>query len=455
MDCREAIELVGRWASGELNAGEQAALDEHLAGCGECRQAAESQQLTDAELLRAFAPRRRAAARLADCVTAELRREPRRAQRRFATSGALAAAAAGFLLAVCLLRPWQRPAAAPGELQVEKPAATPIARLTLATGAPEMLPPNETLWFGCPTDAPINPGACVRTPANVRCELDTAAGCRLRLDGGAEVRFDDSRQVELMRGQVWSTVKSQDQVIDVEPAGVAICARDAEFCISCQPGEAVLTVVKGAATVRGPRNERTISAGEKAKIVAGVVAENHATLTPLLDTGWVNELVCLKPPDDPELVQRVNDILAQIGEAKLSYLYEEEIRRLGDRAVLPLLRFIASDRSLSDQGRRTIAARIVADLATAEAIDDLIELLADDSPAVRGAAAQALFRLTGRDQGYSLEQWRTADAAMREAGFVAWRQWRSENSRRPRETAPASKSPSSPPPMSKARAGKL
>lgn len=455
MNCRQASELIGGWAAGELDCGEQAALDEHLAGCAECRQAAESQQLADAELMRAFAPRRRAAAHLADRVADELRREPRRGQRRFAKSGALAAAAAGFLLAVCLLRPWQRPAPPPGELPVEAPAGTAIARLTLATGAAEMLPPHETLWLGCPPEAPINPGACVRTPANVRCELDTAAGGRLRLDGGAEVRFDDSRQVELMRGQVWSNVREQEQVIDVEQAGAAICARDAEFSVSCQAGEAVLTVVKGAATVRGPRNEQTIAAGEKAKIVRGVVAENRSTLTPLLDTGWVNELVCLKAPDDPELVQRVNDILAQIGEAKLSFLYEEEIRRLGDRAVLPLLRFIASDRSLSDPARRTIAARIVADLATAEALGDLIELLADDSPAVRSAAAQALFRLTGRDQGYSLDQWRTADAAMREAGIVAWRQWRSENARRPPTSLPASESPSSPPPMSKARAGKL
>jgi hypothetical protein len=454
MDCREAIELVGAWVIGELDSGDQAALDEHLAGCAECRQAAESQQLTDAELLRAFAPRRFAARRLADRVATQLQQERRLAGRPASRRWSLlAAAAAGFLLAVCTFRPWQHQAA--------PQAATPIARLTLATGAPEMLPPHETLWFGCPPEAPINPGACVRTPANVRCELGTAAGGRLRLDGNTEVRFDDSRQVELMRvelmrGQVWSNVKEQDQVIDVEPAGAAICARDAEFSVSCQPGEAVLTVVKGAATVRGPRQEQTIAAGEKAKIVAGVVAENHSMLTPLLDTGWMNELVCLKPANDPELIQRVNDILAQIGEAKLSYLYEEEIRRLGDRAVLPLLRFIASDRSLSDPARRTIAARIVADLATAHALDDLIELLADDSPAVRGAMAQALFRLTGRDQGYSLDRWRTADAAMREAGIAAWRQWRSENARRPAEKAPASESPSSPPPMSKARSsGKL
>ena len=455
MDCREAIELVGGWMNGELDSGEQAALDEHLADCAECRQAAESQQLTDAELLRAFAPCRRAAGRLADRVAAELRREPRRAQRWLASRGALAAAVAGFLLAVCLLRPWQRPAPPPGELPVNMPAPTPIARLTLATGAPEMLPPDETLWLGCPPEAPINPGACVRTPPNVRCELGTTAGGQLRLDGDTEVRFDDLRQVELMRGQVWSNVKEQEQVIDVEPAGAAICARDAEFSVSCRSGEAVLTVVKGAATIRGARKEQTIAAGEKAKIVRGVVAENRSTLTPLLDTGWVNELVCLKPPDDPELVQRVNDILAQIGEAKLSYLYEEEIRRLGDRAVLPLLRFVASDRSRSDPTRRTIAARIVADLATADVLDDLVELLADDSPAVRCAAAQALFRLAGRDQGYSLDQWRTSDAAMREAGIVAWRQWRSENGRRSSETEPTSELPSLPPPMSKARAGKL
>ena len=71
-----------------------------------------------------------------------------------------------------------------------------------------------------------------------------------------------------------------------------------------------------------------------------------------------------------------------------------------------------------------------ADLATAEVLDDLIDLLADDSPAVRSAAAQALFRLTGRDQGFTLDQWQAEDAAMHEAGAEAWRRWRADSQKR-------------------------
>ena len=56
-------------------------------------------------------------------------------------------------------------------------------------------------------------------------------------------------------------------------------------------------------------------------------------------------MLALKGADHPEFVERLNDLLSQIGHAKLSNLYEDEIRRLGDPAVWPLLRFLASSRA--------------------------------------------------------------------------------------------------------------
>lgn len=449
MDCRQAIELIERWVDGELDETGRASLELHLSGCSPCASAADAAKAADAELQRAFAPRRRAAGELAMRVAARLQHERRDVARPRARGWSLlAAAAAGFLFAVGVFRPWRH-----GEPPGEAPRSLPIARLAVSTGAPEVLPRETADWFKCPPAGVIERGACVRTGPDVRCELDTTAGGQLRMNGDTEVQFDNPRQVELRRGQLWSNVSEADQTIDVRQARVTVAAREAQFDIACQPGEATLTVFKGAATVRGEREQRTVAAGEKVKIVAGEIAEDRPSLTPLLDASWVNDLVCLKDPDNPELIERVDDILAQIGETKLAYLYEDEIRRLGDRAVAPLLKFIVSDRSQSDQGRRDVAARLVADLAPWPAIPELIDLLDDASPVVRESAARALSRLTGRDLGYSLAQWRDKSESVSEAGPQAWRAWWAASQNRAGGVAlePKAKVQSPPPPRQKAR----
>jgi HEAT repeat protein len=134
----------------------------------------------------------------------------------------------------------------------------------------------------------------------------------------------------------------------------------------------------------------------------------------------------LKGRDNKELAARIDDILAQIGEGKTAYFSEEEIRKLGDHCVLPLTRFIQSDRSLGPerQQRRIEAARILADLAQTCSIPDLINLLADKDREVRFYAAQALVRLTRETPGgLTPNKWRDAPAEQRELALKAWQTW--------------------------------
>ena len=56
-------------------------------------------------------------------------------------------------------------------------------------------------------------------------------------------------------------------------------------------------------------------------------------------------------------------MFAEIGEAKLGYLYEREIRAMGDASVLPLVYFLKGSTHEADQARRVVAARLLADLA--------------------------------------------------------------------------------------------
>ena len=74
MRCEEALNQLNARTNGELRAEEAAGLAAHLAECATCRTAADGVQAIDAELRRAFEPRREAAGELAERVLAELAR---------------------------------------------------------------------------------------------------------------------------------------------------------------------------------------------------------------------------------------------------------------------------------------------------------------------------------------------------------------------------------------------
>src|SRR5579862_5324941 len=90
---------------------------------------------------------------------------------------------------------------------------------------------------------------------------------------------------------------------------------------------------------------------------------------------WIEEILVLKDRDNPELIGHVDDLLAHLGEEKMAFMYEDEIRALGDHCVLPLTRYIESARSAGQTARRRSAAGIVADSAQPWCIPYLIELL--------------------------------------------------------------------------------
>src|SRR5207302_11051128 len=110
-------------------------------------------------------------------------------------------------------------------------------------------------------------------------------------------------------------------------------------------------------------------------------------------------ILILKGRNNKELARRIDGLLAQIGATKTSFLSEEEIRALGDHCVLPLTRFLESDRYRGDAGKRHVAANILADLAQPWSIPDLIILLRDNDGEVRYHAARGLARLTQQSFG--------------------------------------------------------
>src|SRR5829696_5874647 len=111
MRCEEVLNQLNARADDELRAEDADALGAHLAECSQCRAAGEAFSTIDADLRRAFVPRRQAAARLAENSVAAIRAGATELaavkpyappSRDLAWPQLLIGLSAGFLLAVAL-----------------------------------------------------------------------------------------------------------------------------------------------------------------------------------------------------------------------------------------------------------------------------------------------------------------------------------------------------------------
>jgi hypothetical protein len=432
MRCEEALNQLNARVDSELPVAMAADLEVHLSSCSDCRAAAEGFSAIDAELRGAFALRRAAAAALADRVVSSVRGStipsppsaPRTASPwRLGWWQALACLAAGFLLAVAVFRPWESRSNAPSSLPLE-----PVAHLAVASGPVEIRPASQQYFYTCPDAAPIASDTCVRTGPAARCEIALDNGNALGLDCNTEVTLHKSEVVEVSRGRLWSSSQPGQKAVEFKSgAGTIVPKAASQLTLECQPQAMRLIVVDGAVNVRTSQGSTEIGPGQQIRIVQGKVEEDTEWHDALLETAWVNSLLALRSSQHPELVERVQQLLANVGAAKLSLLYEDELRRLGDDGVPPLLAYLAATRDKPDVAQRATAARIVADVAQSRWIADLIALLADKNAEVRFHAARGLERLTGRDQGCEAHTWQAEPWATCERPYQKWLDWWAAN----------------------------
>jgi ferric-dicitrate binding protein FerR (iron transport regulator) len=446
VDCEQALAQFFNAMDRELDPAVRVPLEAHLRACAGCRAATERYRVQDADLRRLFAPRRRAAASVANQVIAELRRSSARSFTWNRWLPLLAAAAAGFLLAVVLFQPWKKP----GEIRLAAdkpeqsgltiaPAPQPGIVLALISGATqgvEVLMPGTTSWQPLPRGGEISPTSRVRTAAEARCEFATSDGSEVRLNSGTEVCFVSGRKIELSRGQMLARVAKAAVPFRVAVSDATVTALGTEFDILCRRNESVLTVLEGATKVTGKGKEETVLHGEAATIVNGDILKREAQHL-VQATSWVNELLILKGRHNQELTERVDaildDIYAQIGNLKMEqHFTDDELRRLGDHCVLPLTRYIQSQRSRApgDHRKRVGAARVLADLAQPWSIADLIQLLGDKDREVRFYAAKGLQRLTQQTFDRQPEEWRDRSLEELQESRQKAQKWWQENKHR-------------------------
>jgi ferric-dicitrate binding protein FerR (iron transport regulator) len=433
VDCAQALSLISARLDGELPPGDGADLDAHLAACPACQAADEDFRLQDADLRRAFRPRREAAVRVAERVIGRLQATPGPTRSSSRWLPLVLSAAAGFLLAVAIFRPWRQPLPVvplDGKGQGHAPPR-PALQLALTTGAVEVLAPGEDTWQPLAGGDTVDVGCRVRTPPTVRCEFCCPSdNTEVRLNGDTELHVRSDRQLDLSRGQILAKVARTAVPLEVGVASATVTALGTQFDLWTQPQGTRLAVLDGKTRVRGQGTDTVVETGELATIVNGRVTERRQSEDLLRATDWVRELLVLKGGKNDELTlrltERVNDILAQIGNEKASGAFtDEQIRSLGYHCVVPLTRFLESKRSHEpgQEHRRVRAARLIADLAQPWHIPDLIDLLGDDDAQVRFHAARGLVRLVPEQEPLTPEGWRDSSKVTCARAMKDWRAW--------------------------------
>lgn len=335
-------------------------------------------------------------------------------------------------------------AMANGAATSPRPLDVTLARLTVATGAVTLRQPGQSAWSAAEPQSPYqcSIGTEVRTGPGVRCELETKDRCTIRLNGDTKLTLRSPREVELHAGQIWC--RSPDDVVLSVVATTADAKLPANgsnaLRFTCPSNGSVVSELDGTGGGRvfTASGEAELSlGGERHRLKPGqvaLVAEGRLVIEPyhadsLLATSWMQPLLILKGHDSPELHERIDRMFANLGRSKLDNLYEDEIRSLGEHAVLPLMRYVQSPQSRVEPDRRWRAMSIVSDMAPSWLVGELIELLADDDPPVRVAAARALARLTRQTQDRAPAEW-TGTTEELAPTLERWRHWWRENSSR-------------------------
>jgi hypothetical protein len=459
MNCREVREHLNAWCDGQLEPDAAKAVQAHLDECGDCRALSVTLREQDSLLRKALSPAGAAADRIAAqvCQQFDLDQIAPVVPSSSSFSAArlislLFATAAGFLLAVVIFQPWRYETplgqiTPPGNAvtPIESASARPtVAHLVAATGQVDVRPAGAQEWQATPLEKlsmlTCPSGSEVRTGPNVQCELKTPAGDVIRLNDQTQITLTGNNTIEIERGKMWCSTPDKTGLKVVTPGQTTQKTAAKAYEFACSSAACVQTAVDAEGCVEvttsagdidllTPDGSQRLKQGETVSIVDGIITKGGRTSDPLLAARWTQPLLVRKGHESPELGSYVDQLLARVGESKVSFLYEQDIRSLGEYAALPLLRYVQSPLSRDNPQRRQQAMRIAADIAPSWAIADMIALLADDDPNTRSLAATTLHRLTGLNLGRSPDGWREELNAC-EPTIAAWRQWWDENQRR-------------------------
>ena len=412
MTCNECSSQLSALLDGELTRPEEEALRAHVAACPDCRLALEELQEIDTLLRGRLGPgdlEGQLSAfdqQLAGSATSPT---PLPAPGRHVTptgSRGLGAVLLSCLALVALLVLLRGPGSP------SRSNATPeVARVAVAVGGVEVMRPGDNRWVSLSQASAIvglEEGCRLRTDGEGLCEVQTSCEGTLRLNRETEVVVHRLEKVELVRGQLWGQAARQCELnVQLPPETVSeapprervslatfTCPGSSEMQWKVDDSRATcLALTTPHLSVSCENATYSIGKGEAMTMANGRPDEVAFRTDPLAATSWQMPLLVRKPPDDAELQGRLDSMLAMIGETKISYLYEEQIRELGPAGVAPLLAYVRSPRSRENPARRHRAMSLISETASADQAEAIETLLSDDDSVIRQSAGATLQRL--------------------------------------------------------------
>jgi hypothetical protein len=253
------------------------------------------------------------------------------------------------------------------------------------------------------------------------------------LNAATEARFTADRMVKVSSGELWSAVAHDSAPLCVSTGDTTVTAKkdtNAQFDLMCATPRTV-SVQSGAVAVEGTGLHAIVNAGQVLCSPSQSEAYSCTTIPdPLQASQWQDELLVLKPADNPEVMDRIDQLLTRITLDRRSPLApsaaEQEIRSQGAMWCRSLALYLQI-RPARDRDTRQTAARLLSDLAAPSSIAELIGLLDDEDAEVRIASASALHRLTNWDSGHAAARFA---ANPNPEASAAWRIWWKQNGNR-------------------------
>jgi ferric-dicitrate binding protein FerR (iron transport regulator)/tetratricopeptide (TPR) repeat protein len=261
MDCEQALDRISAQIDGEIGPDEQAALDAHLKTCTACAATADAFRLQHADLQRTFAPRRAAAATVAEQVVAELDAPAKPATRtrarrilRVASVALMAAAVSGIGILVYL---WQRGSH-------PKPDDNPNAAAA-ENAPPDGLKPRPR--SDPPETARLGVGEEIKTAAGERRRAALPDGSILYVNQATTVKLVKDHRLVMSTGEVFLDVsrrqRTMNDALTVETTDGDIAALGTKFAVRADHASAKVLVTQGTVHIGQGMNAPRVYAGEE------------------------------------------------------------------------------------------------------------------------------------------------------------------------------------------------
>jgi len=233
MNCEHATQLLCARLDGELAGDDRDALESHLERCDDCTATADAFALQDAALRDTFAPRRDAAAALAERVSRHTPKPTPRPRGLWALPAAMTALAAGIAVAIFLRLP-DRPTSVAR-------SADPVRSAGLVP-KPRPKPPELTR---------LAVGGKLETKAGERQRVALPDASVLYVNQSTSVTLTDRRRIDLERGEVFVEVAKDAGAFLVHTPTREVTATGTKFAVRSAAAGTSVVVAQGTVEVSG------------------------------------------------------------------------------------------------------------------------------------------------------------------------------------------------------------